>query len=218
MQKKGEIALLTVRNCDTNELNELVLKKSPGDVIDLVGVDTPVREQDGVNAMPCDDEEFLHQFTPANMPKYKLTLKKGAVIMLLRNIDVSAELCNGTRLEVLSIMCENRLLLCRNLLNGKTTFITRMSLDYKDEASGIAFRRFQFPVKLSFSMTINKSQGQTFEKVGIILRSPSFAHASTYVALSRCRSRENIRATANLGFPLPSIFKILNIVYEETLT
>ncbi|RCN46025.1 hypothetical protein ANCCAN_07972 [Ancylostoma caninum] len=54
---------------DANELNELVLKKLPGDVIDLVGVDTPVREQNGVNAMPCDDEEFLHQFTPASMPK-----------------------------------------------------------------------------------------------------------------------------------------------------
>ncbi|KHJ88754.1 hypothetical protein OESDEN_11449 [Oesophagostomum dentatum] len=44
--------------------------------------------------------------------------------------------------------------------------------------------KLKFPVRLSFYMTINKSQGQTFDKVGVILRTPSFAHGSTYVALS----------------------------------
>ncbi|RCN28648.1 hypothetical protein ANCCAN_25608 [Ancylostoma caninum] len=216
-KKLGQMALLTVRNCDANALNELVLKKMPGELVELVGVDTPVKEDDGVNGMPCDDEEFLHQFTPANMPKHKLTLKKGAVVMLLRNIDISAGLCNGTRLEVLSIMCDNRLLYCRNLMNNNTTFITRMPLDYEDECTGIAFRRFQFPVKLAFCMTINKSQGQTFEKVGVILRTLSFAHGSTYVALSRSRSKECIRVTANWGTPMPKLLKIRNIVYNDVL-
>jgi len=46
--------------------------------------------------------------------------------------------------------------------------------------------RIQFPVTLAYCMTIHKSQGQTFNKVGIYLDSPCFTHGQLYVALSRC--------------------------------
>ncbi|XP_076036528.1 uncharacterized protein LOC143022270 [Oratosquilla oratoria] len=47
-------------------------------------------------------------------------------------------------------------------------------------------RRKQFPVKLSYAMTINKSQGQTFDRCGILLDSAQcFAHGQLYVACSR---------------------------------
>ncbi|KAF0691446.1 ATP-dependent DNA helicase PIF1-like, partial [Aphis craccivora] len=36
----------------------------------------------------------------------------------------------------------------------------------------IIMRRVQFLVRLSFAMTINKSQGQTFDRVGLLLTSP----------------------------------------------
>jgi ATP-dependent DNA helicase PIF1 len=34
------------------------------------------------------------------MPNHKLYLKNGVVVMLLRNIDISSGLCNGTRLII----------------------------------------------------------------------------------------------------------------------
>ena len=37
------------------------------------------------------------------------------------------------------------------------------------------FRRLQFPIKLCFSMTINKSQGQSFKVVGLDLETECFA-------------------------------------------
>lgn len=37
-------------------------------------------------------------------------------------------------------------------------------------------------------MTINKSQGQTFDRVGILLRQPVFTHGQLYVAASRVKS------------------------------
>ncbi|KHJ89099.1 hypothetical protein OESDEN_11089 [Oesophagostomum dentatum] len=127
-EKMGKVALLTVRHNYALELNELVLEEIPGETVYLFEINTPAPEEDGYNGMPCDDEEYLHKLTPSGMPKYRIFLKKGAIIMLLRNIDVSGGLCNGTRLEVLSVMCDNRLLYCRNLLYGRNTFLTRMPL------------------------------------------------------------------------------------------
>ena len=46
-------------------------------------------------------------------------------------------------------------------------------------------RRKQFPIKLAFAMTINKSQGQTLSRVGVFLETPCFNHGQLYVALSR---------------------------------
>ncbi|VDK79448.1 unnamed protein product [Cylicostephanus goldi] len=159
----GSMALLTVRNCDAIELNEMVLKMTPGECVELYGVDTPACEDEDLVGMPCDDEEFIHHLTPPGRPQYKLKLKCGSMIMLLRNVDVEERMCNGTRLEVLAFVCDNRMLRCRNLLTGRITHITRMPLDYADENTGIAFRRFQFPVRLSYCTTINKSQGRTFD-------------------------------------------------------
>ena len=45
--------------------------------------------------------------------------------------------------------------------------------------------RKQFPIRLCFAMTVNKSQGQTLEVVGVDLRTPAFSHGQLYVALSR---------------------------------
>ena len=42
-------------------------------------------------------------------------------------------------------------------------------------------------------MTINKSQGQTFENIGIDLRKDVFNHGQLYVALSRVRPWKSVR-------------------------
>ena len=62
-----------------------------------------------------------------------------------------------------------------------------------DYECGYKIERFQFPVCLGYALTINKSQGQTFNQIGLELQTPVFSHGQLYVALSRVRSFNNLK-------------------------
>ena len=53
--------------------------------------------------------------------------------------------------------------------------------------------RVQFPIRLCFGITANKSQGQTYKRVGINLSNAEmFSHGQLYVALSRVGSAKAV--------------------------
>lgn len=60
-------------------------------------------------------------------------------------------------------------------------------------------KRTQFPVVPAFTVTINKSQGLKFDKVGFYLTSDVFAHGLLYVALSRTKTPDSIRIFSDNG-------------------
>ena len=64
---------------------------------------------DEVDASTPDDKalwpvDFLNSLTPNGMPPHALTLAPGALVMLLRNLDADAGLCNGVRAIIIHAM------------------------------------------------------------------------------------------------------------------
>ena len=155
--------------------------------------------------------EFLNSLTPSGMPPHRLNLKCGSIVMLLRNLSLKDGLCNGTRL-IVRVMRPNYID-CVEV----TDTLYRESLYI-----GMPFqlKRTQFPLGLSYALTINKSQGQTFDRIGIYLPKPCFSHGQLYVAFSRARSFEGIKIKiSNTFYQGISRRKYYtkNIVYKQML-
>jgi ATP-dependent DNA helicase PIF1 len=111
--------------------------------------------------------EMVHAETPSGMPHHELRLKVGAVAMIIRNLDITSGLVNGLRVE---IVCVSRLVVRVKAISGGPNIKDRefdlSRIDFEgDMEATVRIRRTQFPLKLAFAMTINKSQGMTLEKV-----------------------------------------------------
>ena len=76
----------------------------------------------------------------------------------------------------------------------------------------------QFPLNLDFCLTINKSQGQTIENVGIVLHEPVFSHGQLYVALSQSKSSHTTKVVIPQPESGPPSYQTSNIVYKEVLS
>ncbi|GFW26576.1 ATP-dependent DNA helicase [Trichonephila clavipes] len=73
---------------------------------------------------------------------------------------------------------------------GEVVLLPRIPMIPSD--SPIPFKRFQFPIRLAFAMTINKSQGQTMKMCGLNLGNPCFSRGQLYVAYSRVGKPSNL--------------------------
>jgi hypothetical protein len=206
----GDASIIAPTNVEVDEVNEAALKVFPGGEQVFTSADTVTEDSEMEVAT-----EHLNGLVTAALPPHELRLKLGVPLLLLRNIDPAGGLCNGTRLlftqmHGVSIM---EAVIATGRYKGKRVFIPRMALYPTEGDFPFNWCRRQFPVKLAFATTINKSQGQTLGRVVVLLRQQVFGHGQLYVAASRVRGPQHIR----FALPTSARYGARNVVYHEAL-
>lgn len=127
----------------------------------------------------------------------ELILKVGAKVMFLNN-DSKHKWVNGTVGEILETNKDNIVV---GTDSGQSFAVEPYEWEvnryvYDEDSKSLdqelvgSFK--QFPLRLSWAITVHKSQGKTFEKVIIDMRSGTFVSGQLYVALSRCSTSEGL--------------------------
>ena len=158
--------ILCATNEDVRKINALIIESLPGEKVTSFS-HTYIESMD-LSEIEAFNSDYLNSLNVAGLPSHELRLAVGSPILLLRNLNASQGLCNGTRLIVQQVT--------QNLIKSKISFgrrrgavvlIPKIKLTYEGLELPFKLCRVQFPVCLAFAMTINKAQGQTYNKVGL---------------------------------------------------
>lgn len=122
-------------------------------------------------------------------------IKLGAKVMLLRNIEVSSGLVNGSIGTVKKIH--------RSIISDRPIEKLTILFDCGEReiepiqiiiplTNGAKIIRTQFPIILAYAITIHKSQGLTVSSCVVDIGKSIFSKGQSYVALSRVKSLEGL--------------------------
>ncbi|KAJ1280345.1 hypothetical protein BS78_04G224900 [Paspalum vaginatum] len=143
-------AILTPTNEITDTVNTHVVSLIPGDEKEYLSCDKIVKTQGTHESYDVlYPIEFLNSLSGNNSPQHRIVLKKGVPIMLLRNLNQSGGLCNGTRLivtELGEMMIEAKIMTGTHM--GDVVHIPRVCLTLQNLKLPFALQRRQFPIKV----------------------------------------------------------------------
>ncbi|KAH0714993.1 hypothetical protein KY284_007898 [Solanum tuberosum] len=150
-----ERAILTPKNQMVHKLNDTIMQMIPGEGRTYFSADNVCKASVNTN-----DEDLLYPIEYLNIlrfpgiPIHDVHLKVGTPVMLLRNLNQSEGLCNGTRLIVTHLGNSS---ISANIISGKNigskATLPRIIMSPNDSKWSFKFNRRQLPVAPCFAMT-----------------------------------------------------------------
>ncbi|XP_074374412.1 uncharacterized protein LOC141714815 [Apium graveolens] len=189
-QYLSERVILTPTNQTVGHLNSLIVDKLQGESVSYFSVDAVEEfggtDEDLTEAFPV---EYLNSLNVAGMPPHDLKLKVGVVVMVMRNLNQTLGLCNGTRMIVAKCLkfCVECEVICGTFVGSKH-FIPRIEISPSYTKMPFKLVWKQMPLQICYAMTINKYQGQSLKTVGLYLPKSVLNHGQYYIAISRVTS------------------------------
>jgi len=161
-----------------------------------------------------------------DVPPHTLRLRVGDLVFLMRNYSQKDKLTNNSKHQILDINARRHMITIRNLATGKVHVIHRINFSVdvssrKRNTINFVLERRQFPLRLCYAMTIDKSRGQTLRRVGLDLREQVFSHGQLYVAYGRVSFKQDILTLVTehaRSKSSPDVFYTTNIVHQTDVT
>ncbi|KAJ0799663.1 putative DNA helicase Pif1, P-loop containing nucleoside triphosphate hydrolase [Helianthus annuus] len=98
-------AIVCPKNETADEINKIVLNLTPGETRSYISYDSMVPyAQNTTDVDALYPQEYLNELSFPGIPPHRLDIKINTPVMLIRNINQTLGLCNGTRLLISQLL------------------------------------------------------------------------------------------------------------------
>ena len=204
-------------NCSEHETRNCMISFSS----DVLGaVDDP---RDVISGMLTT--EILNKFNSDKAPPHVLKLCVGDICYLMRTLGRKTKLATNKRVRILEV--RKVAVKVQTIENdnspGEVHFIPRIRFRFTlPYGESYEVTRTQFPLRLAYAVSINKSQGQQYEDILFDTTHQAFTHGHLYVALSRITKYNKIcfftfKSSVISNNQDENMVLLQNIVYPDLL-
>ena len=153
-------AILAGTNEEVDEWNNEVQQLNYFQLVSLVSHDELAESDDPHDILRTMlTEDVLNNYNKNGVPPHVLNLKVNDTCIILRNLNKKEGLTNNTRVRIIAIT--TKCIRVQTLFEKKKTFsLPRIRFTFRlPFGRSFELRRTQFPLRLAYSISINKSQG-----------------------------------------------------------